>query len=145
MPARRASTPTRTIRTTGIPSETPNTKPPLGKHGLPPTAVTLGNFEMLTKELQRLYGNMRIWVTEYGYQTNPPDKIFGVTPLKQALYMQQAWDKLKANPKVDMMIWFLLRDETRGVAGGWQSGRLHGERRPQALARDVRAARLGQL
>ena len=41
---------------------------------LPPTAVTLGNFEMLTKELQRLYGNMRIWVTEYGYQTNPPDK-----------------------------------------------------------------------
>ena len=23
---------------------------------------------------QRLYGNMRIWVTEYGYQTNPPDR-----------------------------------------------------------------------
>jgi hypothetical protein len=77
---------------------------------------------MLTKELQRLYGNMRIWVTEYGYQTNPPDKTFGVTPLKQALYMQQAWDKLKANPKVDMMIWFLLRDQTPGVVGGWQSG-----------------------
>ena len=69
---------------------------------------------MLTKELQRLYGNMRIWVTEYGYQTNPPDKTFGVTPLKQALYMQQAWDKLKANPKVDMMIWFLLRDRDAG-------------------------------
>jgi hypothetical protein len=65
---------------------------------------------------------MRIWVTEYGYQTNPPDRIFGVTPLKQALYMQQAWNKLKANPKVDMMIWFLLKDETRGVSEGWQSG-----------------------
>jgi hypothetical protein len=116
----------------GYPSETPNTKPPLGRHGLPPTAVTLGNFEMLTAELQRLYGNMRIWVTEYGYQTNPPDKTFGVTLLKQAIYMQQAWDKLKANPKVDMMIWFLLRDQTPGVAGGWQSGvyTANGARKP---------------
>jgi len=105
----------------GYPTETPNTKPPLGKHGLPPTAVTLGNFEMLTTELQRLYGNMRIWVTEYGYQTNPPDRIFGVSQLKQAQYMQQAWNKLAANPKVDMMIWFLLRDEAR-VRAGWQSG-----------------------
>ena len=35
--------------------------------------------------------------------------------------MQQAWDKLKANPKVDMMIWFLLKDESR-VGAGWQSG-----------------------
>ena len=63
----------------GYPSETPNTKPPPGKSGAPPTAVTLGNFEVLTKELQRLYGNMRIWVTEYGYQTNPPDRLFGVS------------------------------------------------------------------
>ena len=31
------------------------------------------------KELTRLYGYMRIWVTEYGYQTNPPDRVFGVT------------------------------------------------------------------
>ena len=92
-----------------------------GKRGQPPTAVTLGNFELLTKELARLYGNMRIWVTEYGYQTNPPDKLFGVSPAKQALYMQQAWDKLAANPRVDMMIWFLLRDESR-IGAGWQSG-----------------------
>ena len=76
---------------------------------------------MLTAELQRLYGNMRIWVTEYGYQTNPPDTFFGVSNAKQALYMKQAWTKLVANPKVDMMIWFLLRDESR-VGAGWQSG-----------------------
>ncbi len=105
----------------GYPSETPNTKPPLGKRGQPPTAVTLGNFEVLTKELARLYGNMRIWVTEYGYQTNPPDRLFGVSPARQALYLQQAWTKLAANTKVDMMIWFLLRDEAR-VGAGWQSG-----------------------
>ena len=105
----------------GYPSETPNTKPPPGKRGQPPTAVTLGNFEVLTKELARLYGNMRIWVTEYGYQTNPPDRLFGVSPALQALYMKQAWTKLAANPKVDMMIWFLLQDEPR-IPAGWQSG-----------------------
>jgi hypothetical protein len=64
---------------------------------------------------------MRIWVTEYAYQTNPPDKQYGVSPALQALYLKQAWAKLAANPKVDMMIWFLLRDESR-VASGWQSG-----------------------
>ena len=30
-------------------------------------------------EISRLYGNTRIWVTEYGYQTNPPDTLFGVS------------------------------------------------------------------
>ncbi len=105
----------------GNKSETPNTPPPPGKRGAPPTAVTLGNFNLLTTELQHLYPNMRIWITEYGYQTNPPDKLFGVTPLQQAKYMQMAWNKLVANPRVDMMIWFLLRDEAR-VGAGWQSG-----------------------
>jgi hypothetical protein len=104
----------------GSPSETPSTKPPPGKRGQEPTAVTLGNLDVLTRELQRLYGNVRLWVTEYGYQTNPPDKQYGVSQARQALYMQQAWDKLAANPRVDMMIWFLLRDEAR--VDRWQSG-----------------------
>ena len=107
----------------GYPTETPLTPPPPGKRGVAPTAVTLGNFEQLTTELQRVYPNMRIWVTEYGYQTNPPDPLFGVTLKNQALYMRQAWLKLVANPKVDMMIWFLLKDESR-VGAGWQSGLL---------------------
>ena len=105
----------------GAPSETPSTKPPPGKRGQAPTAVTLGNLDVLTQELQRLYGNVRLWVTEYGYQTNPPDKQYGVSQARQALYMKQAWAKLAANPRVDMMIWFLLRDEAR-VDAGWQSG-----------------------
>jgi len=115
----------------GFPTETPMTPPPPGKRGAPPTAVTLGNFQLLTAELQRLYPNMRIWVTEYGYQTNPPDTFFGVSTAKQALYMKQAWTKLVANPKVDMMIWFLLRDEAR-VGAGWQSGLLfvNGTKKP---------------
>jgi hypothetical protein len=68
----------------------------------------------------QLYGNKRIWITEYGYQTNPPDALFGVSYAKQALYLKQAFAIARKNPRVDMMLWFLLRDEP--TLGGWQSG-----------------------
>ncbi len=99
--------------------ETPSTSPPVVK-GQPPTAITLGNFDVLVKELTRLYGYVRIWVTEYGYQTNPPDRAFGVSWYDQARYMREAYDKLHRSARVDMFIWFLLRDEA-GL-GRWQSG-----------------------
>jgi len=101
--------------------ETPDTRPPRGPQGQPATAVTLANLDVLSSRLVRLYGgSMRIWVTEYGYQTNPPDPLFGVSWAQQARYMARAYAKLKQNARVDMFIWFLLRDETR--AGGWESG-----------------------
>ena len=100
--------------------ETPSTPPPPPLGGRAATAVTLGNIDILVKELTRLYGFKRIWVTEYGYQTNPPDRVFGVTWQEQARYMQQAYTKLRRNARVDIFIWFLLRDEP-GL-GRWQSG-----------------------
>jgi hypothetical protein len=108
----------------GARRETPGTPPPPGIHGNAATAITLGNFSLLTKEVTRLYGNKRIWITEYGYQTNPPDKIFGVSFANQAKYMKQAYGIAKKNPRIDMFIWFLLRDERRLVNDGWQSGLL---------------------
>jgi hypothetical protein len=75
---------------------------------------------VLVKELTRLYGYVRIWVTEYGYQTNPPDRVFGVTWPEQAEYMREAYAKLRRSSRVDIFIWFLLRDEP-GL-GRWQSG-----------------------
>ncbi|MGH7128598.1 MAG: hypothetical protein ACREIV_08505, partial [Planctomycetaceae bacterium] len=105
----------------GSPAETPTTKPPPGRRGRPPTAVTLGNFDVLVKEVNRLYGKrMRLWITEYGYQTNPPDTIFGVTFRKQATYLTQAVKYARKHPRIDMFLWFLLTDEER--LGGWQSG-----------------------
>jgi hypothetical protein len=84
-------------------------------------AITLGNFQVLVSAIDRLYGRqMRIWVTEYGYQTNPPDKVFGVTFRKQATYLTQAVAWARRNPRVDVFLWFLLTDEER--LGGWQSG-----------------------
>jgi hypothetical protein len=99
------------------------------------TAITLGNIDVLIKEVTRLYGPKRIWITEYGYQTNPPDRTFGVTPAKQALYLKQAFAIARANPRIDLMVWFLLRDEGR-ISDGWQSGLLtvSGARKPAFAA-----------
>jgi len=128
----------------GSPAETPSTKPPPGLRGQPPTAVTLGNIDVLIGELDRLYGRqMRVWVTEYGYQTNPTDRIFGVTWSKQAAYLAQAVSVVRANPRIDMFLWFLLRDEQR--LSGWQSGLMtyDGKRKPSFAAFQRAAISLG--
>jgi len=119
----------------GAPRETPSTPPPPGIHGNAPTAVTLGNINVLIKEVTRLYGNKRIWVTEYGYQTNPPDRIYGVSYANQARYLTQSYAIVKKNPRIDMFLWFLLRDERR-LVDGWQSGLLttSGVRKPAFAA-----------
>jgi len=71
--------------------------------------------------LTKLYGPKHLWITEYGYQTNPPDKtIMGTSWTKQALYMKQAYALARKNPRIDMMLWFLVRDQPQ--IGGWQSG-----------------------
>jgi len=117
-------------------TETPSTPPPPGKHGNEPTAVTLGNIGVLVKELTRLYGNKRLWITEYGYQTNPPDRIFGVSFASQARYLAQSYAIARKHPRIDMFLWFLLRDERRLVNEGWQSGLLTaaGARKPAFAA-----------
>jgi hypothetical protein len=99
--------------------ETPKTKPRT-KSGAPPRAVTLANISVLIKELTRLYGQKRLWITEYGYQTYPQDRFFGVTWAQQARYLKQAFAIARKNPRIDMMLWFLLRDEP--PSGLWQSG-----------------------
>ncbi|MGQ0804675.1 MAG: glycosyl hydrolase [Actinomycetota bacterium] len=120
----------------GSPSETPST-PPQGSNGTAPTAITLGNFDLLIREVTRLYGSKRIWVTEYGYQTKPPDPVFGVSLANQAKYLTQAYGIMKKHPRIDMMLWFLLRDERRArIEEGWQSGLLTetGVRKPAFAA-----------
>ncbi|MGH3240576.1 MAG: glycosyl hydrolase [Spirillospora sp.] len=102
----------------GRPSETPATRPTAS------TAVTLGNINVLIAEVTRLYGRKPIWITEYGYQTNPPDRLFGVSFAKQALYLRQAFAIARKHPRIDMMLWFLLKDDTN--ANGWQSGLMTG-------------------
>jgi hypothetical protein len=89
--------------------------------------ISLGNISVLVKELTRLYGKKRIWITEYGYQTKPPEPLLGVSPATQAAWLKQAFGIAKAHTRIDMFIWFLLVDEPdlNGPAfgvPGWQSG-----------------------
>jgi hypothetical protein len=115
------------------PSDQPTTKPVTAK-GAPATAVTLGNINDLIKAVTQLYGNKRIWITEYGYQTNPPDTLFGVSWAKQALYLKQAFGIARQNPRIDLMLWFLLRDDPN--LNGWQSGlmTITGRKKPSFTA-----------
>ncbi|HET8652947.1 MAG TPA: hypothetical protein VFM13_10285, partial [Gaiellaceae bacterium] len=94
-------------------------------------AVTLGNIEVLIRQLNRLYGRKkRLWITEYGYQTRPPDRFFGVRYATQAKYVHQAVAIAQRTRRIDMLLWFLIRDEHR--LSGWQSGVLsaRGQRKP---------------
>jgi hypothetical protein len=99
------------------PSETPRTPPKVAKSGV----VTLGNIGTLLSLLKKLYPGKHLWITEYGYQTKPPDRIFGVSYGKQAKYLSEAVSMARKNPRIDMLIWFLLRDDRR-IKNGWQSG-----------------------
>ena len=107
----------------GKPSETPASRPG-------GSAVTLGNMDALIALVNKLWGKKRIWITEYGWQT-PPDRIFGVSYARQAAYVRQSFAIARANPRIDLMVWFMLRDDTN-LNVGWQSGLLYstGQRKP---------------
>jgi hypothetical protein len=108
----------------GAPFETPSTRPRSS------SAITLANIDVLVRELTRRFGPKRLWITEYGYQTSPEDPVFGVDWDRQAQYLTEAFALARRHPRIDLMLWFLLRDEDR--VEGWQSGLIsaEGERKP---------------
>ena len=102
--------------------ETPTSRPKVKGS----TAVLLGNIN----DLSRVIGNKRLWITEYGFQTRP-ERIFPVSFSQQARYVAQSFSIARAHQRIDMMLWFLLRDDPR-VRNGWQSGffTYRGSRKP---------------
>ena len=107
-------------------SETPTSRPKVKGS----TAVLLGNIN----DLVRVIGNKRLWITEYGYQTRP-ERLYGVSFQQQARYVAQSFALGRRHPRIDMMLWFLLRDDPR-IAAGWQSGffKLNNSRKPSYTA-----------
>ena len=82
--------------------------------------LTMARLATIRADVTRLFGNVPLWLTEYGYQTNPPDRLLGVSPALQAKYIGEAALRVWAQPGVTMLIQFLVRDEPE--LGGWQSG-----------------------
>ena len=75
------------------------------------TTVTMATLSRLERLVGLYFPRARIWLTEYGYQSNPPDRILGVTPALQARYMSEGAYAAYRAPRVDMLIHFLYRDE----------------------------------
>ncbi len=82
--------------------------------------ITMATLDRLLREVKTAWGGTRIWLTEYGYQTNPPDRVLGVSPALQARYLAEASRRVHATPRVDMLIHYLYKDEPS--AARWQSG-----------------------
>jgi hypothetical protein len=75
------------------------------------TTVTMATIGRLVSLLGRDFPSARIWLTEYGYQSNPPDSLLGVSLALQARYIGEGAYAAYRTPKVDMLIQFLYSDE----------------------------------
>ena len=83
--------------------------------------ISMANLERLLTETRRAFGpRTRIWLTELGYQTNPPDRILGVRWGTQARDVAEAQRRAYLASRVDVLIQYLVRDEQSTAA--WQSG-----------------------
>lgn len=81
--------------------------------------LTMAELHRLLRFVGRSFPKARVWLTEYGYQTNPPD-VFGVSHELQARYVGEAARRVYQAPKVDLLIQYLYRDEP--TLARWQSG-----------------------
>lgn len=97
---------------------------------------------------------LTIRLTEFGYQTSPPDKARGVTPRIQARYLQTALYLAWQLPRIKTLVHYQWSDEAVRNSGpgyaryaGWQSGLRFFDGRPKpalrAFARPFVAVRVG--
>ena len=79
--------------------------------------ATLSGIPRLTRTLDRataVYGKPRrfpIWMTEYGYQTDPPDPTIGVSFARQAAWLDDATYIAYRNKRIASFAQFLLVDD----------------------------------
>jgi hypothetical protein len=96
----------------------------------------LGRLEAVLDKTQRAGilrpsgpGHFPLYLTEFGYQTRPPDPFSGVTPSQQSAWLQESWYRAWRDPRVKNVTQYEwldepLRSDTQGFTryAGWQSG-----------------------
>ncbi|HEY8103876.1 MAG TPA: hypothetical protein VIE18_05125 [Gaiellaceae bacterium] len=97
------------------PSETPSSG---GCRNCP--SITMATIRKLLILVRRSFGPKPVWLTEYGYQTRPPDTFLGVPPKTQATMLSLAAMRAWRLPRVTMLIQYLYRDEL--AVSRFQSG-----------------------
>jgi hypothetical protein len=99
-------------------------QPPTAKGGA--NEITIASISRLERILDqaarigRVAKKLPIHYTEYGFQTNPPDRLFGVTPEQQAAYVNQSDYMAYRNPRVRTVSNYKLIDEKDDAS--FQSG-----------------------
>jgi hypothetical protein len=73
--------------------------------------LTMATIDRLVSLVTSNFPHARIWLSEYGYQTDPPDRLLGVSPAHQAEYSSEGAYVAYRTPRVDVLIHFLYRDE----------------------------------
>jgi hypothetical protein len=84
------------------------------------STITMATLDKLLFWVGREWGGKRIWLTEYAYQSNPPDRLLGVSPARQARFVGEGTLRAFQAPRVDMLIHYIVHDDAE--LGGWQSG-----------------------
>jgi hypothetical protein len=79
--------------------------------------------------VRRDFGPKPVWLTEYGYQTRPPDEFLGVPLKRQATMLSLAAMRAWRLPRVTMLIQYLYRDEVQ--LSRFQSGLVFADDRPK--------------
>lgn len=115
-----------------------------------PDEAALGDLGRLKRTLdgtQRAGGlrsssgrRFELYFDEYGYQTNPPDRIGGVSLARQSRWLQQGAYVAWHDPRVKLLTQYEWRDEPLGRGGslatrysGWQSGLRFADDRPKPI------------
>jgi hypothetical protein len=98
-----------------------------------PNFVPLADLHRLASALDQIFAaygvgrRLPLYLTEYGYETNPPDMYRGVSPAIQSRYLNEAQYLAMRDPRVRSMSQFLLYDSLpltqfpKGSASYWSS------------------------
>ena len=95
-----------------------------------------GVMDKLTRRgrMRAPHGKFDLYLTEYGYETNPPDTRFGVTPDQQRDFLAQSAYIVWKTPRVKLITQYLWRDDNlriRGRLAGFQTGLLYADNTPK--------------
>lgn len=100
--------------------------------------VGLTSIERFGVALEGWFGREEVplWLTEYGHETQPAENL-GVPESAQARYAREALGVAAGNPRVRMLVWFVLRDSE---GNPWQSGLIAGDGRAKPAFTTFRGA-----
>ena len=91
--------------------------------------ITMATLPKLLILVRRYWGLKPVWLTEYGYQTNPPDQFLGVPPRQQATLLSLAAMRAWRLARVTMLIQYLYVDEPQ--LSRFQTGLVYVDGKPK--------------